>query len=162
MDGVLADFEKKFQEFFGHPSKINGKYPKDWWEHWKLFVENDLFEFLEPFPKSNQLLTFINDELVDKHNVVVQILSASGGAFSHERVRRQKLAWLYKHNIWYKPNIVANKHQKRAFASENSILIDDNVGNCEQFTESGGTSIIHTDGTVTINKLQEFIDKNRF
>ena len=36
MDGVLADFEAKYQEVFGEPSKVDGKHAKDFFKKWKI------------------------------------------------------------------------------------------------------------------------------
>lgn len=49
------------------------------------------------------------------------------------------------------------RHEKRAFAVEGHILVDDMKPNCEDWSRSGGTAILHTDAVSTIRKLQELL-----
>ena len=51
--------------------------------------------------------------------------------------------------------ILAFAHQKKDYANENSILIDDRSKNIDQWRAAGGIGILHTDAASTIEKLKE-------
>jgi len=159
MDGVLADFGKKYEEAFGVSHKNRGTpvYERGFNIRWKKFVENDYFKFLDWYPGAKKLLQFIHEEFMWKRNVQVMILSASGGRGTHERVVNQKKDWLRANDIWYEPIIVEEKRFKADYADEHSILVDDTIKNIEQFNERGGIGIVHEDAEKTIKTLRKYL-----
>lgn len=157
MDGVLCDFEKKYQDFFGCPSKDERGHTKDFYKRWKVFIENDCFQFLDWYPGAERLLEFINNEFVWPCFGQVCILSSSGGHDYHERVVRNKLTWLRDHDIWYHPFIVSGKKLKQTYAGPDMLLIDDAKENIEQFIHRGGHGIHHKNAMDTIEELKEYI-----
>jgi len=160
MDGVLANFSKKYEEAFKVSHKKRGipEYEDRFSENWKKFVENDYFQFLEWQPGAEDLIEFIEVKFQwGKLFTQVMILSASGGRGTHDRVVRQKKEWLRSKNLWYFPIIVERKMDKANYANEHSLLIDDTISNVEQFKERGGHGIIHQDTRSTIKALKEFL-----
>ena len=63
--------------------------------------------------------------------------------------------------VWAKRNlpgvklILAFADNKKNYANENSILIDDREKNINQWKEAGGIGILHTDAASTIAQLKE-------
>jgi len=157
MDGVICDFEKKYIDFFGVSSKIDGKHTKDFYKRWRIFIENDCFQYLDWYPGAERLLEFINNEFVWSNFGQVCILSSSGGHEYHKRVVRNKLQWLRDHDIWYHPFIVSGKKLKQTYANKDMLLIDDSKENVVQFIEAGGHGIHHKSAVETIKELQEYL-----
>jgi len=157
MDGVLCDFEKKYQDFFGCPSKDERGHTKDFYKRWKVFIENDCFQFLDWYPGAERLLEFINNEFVWPNFGQVCILSSSGGHEYHIKVKSQKLKWLQDHGLWYHPFIVGGKKLKQTYASKDMLLIDDAKENVVQFIEAGGHAILHKSAMQTIKELKEYL-----
>jgi hypothetical protein len=82
------------------------------------------------------------------------------GTFNVEQgieAKRQKLLWLDKHNIKYKPNFVRTKTEKAQYANEKSILIDDSVGCINPFNKKGGHGILHTSSRDSLDQLSRVI-----
>ena len=156
MDGVLCDFDKKYTEFFGVGSKDDTGHTKDFYKRWNIFIQNNLFEYLEWYPGAVTLIDFLNNEFVWPKFGQVCILSSSGGHNYHEKVKSQKLKWLRERNLWYYPFIVSRKKDKQTYASKDMLLIDDTVKNVEQFRQAGGHAIHHTDAVDTIEELKKF------
>ena len=157
MDGVLADFEAKYQEVFGQPSKVDGKHPKDFFKKWKVWNENEFFKYLNLMPGANDLLDYLETTIIDDFKIQVQVLSASGGHGFHDKISNNKIEWLRKHNLWYKPNIVPSKKIKKDYADHDCVLIDDDIKNVNEFVEAGGWAIHHKDAETTIRILNEII-----
>ncbi len=85
MDGVLCDFDKRFNELFGD---INNKYRdrKHFTEHWPKFIEADSFKTLDLFPGAEELLAFVKQF----PEIKIEILTSSGGERYHNEVKKQK------------------------------------------------------------------------
>jgi hypothetical protein len=147
MDGVLANFNKKFQE-------IESKLP----DHKKFadaVVIHRIFEDLEFMPDTQELLNHVSK----LHTVHIEILTSMGtfDPFRGEEAKRQKMLWLNKNNIPYKPNFVRTKTEKAQYATPTSILIDDSVGCISPFIRHGGHGILHTNASETISVLDSTI-----
>lgn len=148
MDGVLTDFEKKYEELFGvRPKEVSGR-TKHFWENWDTFVKGGNFVHLEKHEGADKLLTFVN-----MLGVPVEILSSSGGQTHHEYVTTQKIAWLCNHGIPFKANIVPGGSKKALYAKPWNILVDDTDRVVEEYRAAGGTAILHYDVDVTIREL---------
>lgn len=148
MDGVLTDFEKKYEELFGvRPKEVTGR-TKHFWENWDTFVKGGNFVHLEKHEGADKLLTFVNTL-----GVPVEILSSSGGQTHHEYVTTQKIAWLCNHGIPFKANIVPGGSKKALYAKPWNILVDDTDRVVEEYRAAGGTAILHYDVDVTIREL---------
>ena len=157
MDGVLSDFESKYTESFGEPSKKGQDHPPSFHNNWEKFVQNDLFQHLDWFPGAKKLLHFINSECVWERYIQVMILSSSGGHGYEEKITKQKEKWLIDREIYYNPIVVPGRRYKCLYANEHSILIDDVEKNVVQFREEGGYGIVHTSAEETIEWLENYI-----
>ena len=86
---------------------------KDFYKRWRIFIENDCFQYLDWYPGAERLIEFINNEFVWSNFGQVCILSSSGGHEYHEKVVSQKETWLRSRNLWYHPFIVSGKKLKQ-------------------------------------------------
>ncbi len=154
MDGVIANFEKRYIEIFNEtPNSARDR--KMFKPNWKEFVEGKNFETLEWWPGGQELLAFIRKN----SSVSVEILSSSGGEKYHGVVEEQKKAWLKKQGILYKANIVPGRKLKSQYATPNTILIDDTNDVIDAFNKAGGVGILHKDVKETIKVLDMLLNK---
>jgi hypothetical protein len=143
MDGVLANFNKKFSELeIDLPDKKKFR---------DAVMNHSIFEHLEFMPDAIELLNHVS-RLKD---VNIEILT-SMGTFDETQGHRamlQKLKWLSDKNIPYKANFVRCKQEKAEYANSQSILIDDSVGCISPFIEAGGHGILHVNSSDSIRML---------
>jgi hypothetical protein len=150
MDGVLTDFEKRYDELFGiRPSEVQER-TTHFWRYFETFIERGEFENLEKHKDADKLLQFVHEL-----RVPVEILSSSGGEKHHDFVVAQKLAWLNKNGIGYKANIVPGGSKKASFAKPWHILIDDTQHVVDKYRAAGGTAILHHDIDQTLRELAQ-------
>lgn len=152
MDGVLCDFDKKFQELYGKDA-LENRDRKMWTKAWPDFIKNRQFVKLDWFPGAQELLAYLRSK-----NVHIEILTSSGGMEHHEEVADQKKEWLKNHKIDYKVNVVPGRRYKKAYASPDAILIDDTDDIIDDFNEAGGIGILHKDIRPTMTRLKELFD----
>ena len=153
MDGVLCDFERKFEELYGEEA-LKNRDRKLWTEDWPDFIQTNQFEELAKFPGADDLLLFIR-----KHpEIEVEILTSSGGQKYHDQVKEQKIVWLKKNSIAYKPNVVPGRKHKKEFAQPDTVLIDDTEDVVENFNRAGGIGILHRDAKETIKRLESLLN----
>lgn len=150
MDGVLTDFEKRYEELFGvRPDDVAHR-TKHFWDNWESFITGKNFETLDWHAGAVDLLAY-----VASLDVPVEILSSSGGEKFHDTVVAQKRKWLESKGIPYKPNIVPGGNKKAEFAGPWNILIDDTDRVVENYRKAGGTAILHKNADDTIAKLSK-------
>ena len=147
MDGVLADFNKRFAEIrTGEEDRIRFR---------RAVMEYQIFEDLDFMPDTQELLNHVSR----LRDVRVEILT-SMGTFNPEQgqaSKYQKMKWLNAKNIPYPANFVRTKTEKAQYADEQSILIDDSVGCISPFNRKGGNGILHTNASNTISLLDSTI-----
>lgn len=151
MDGVLADFNKKFAEI--KTSEHDHIRFRD------AVLQFSIFEDLDFMPDAHELLNHV----AKLKDINVEILT-SMGTFDQERgikAKQQKLHWLKKHNINYKANFVRTKTEKAEFAGSTSILIDDSIGCITPFIKHGGHGILHMNASDSIRILDATISAIR-
>lgn len=156
MDGVLADWDKKYKDLFG-VDPINVKQgSQEAKKNFEEFILKKSFETLEYLPNARRLLEFVDGLGVD-----VEILSSSGGAKRFAEVEAQKKAWLASKGLLYPVNIVPGGSKKAAFATPDSILIDDTIRVVDKFRKAGGQAILHRDDDIehTLNVLTRIFGK---
>lgn len=153
MDGVLCDFEKRFTELYGKDA-LGARDRKNFTTNWPNFIMDGNFENLEWFPGGKELLDFIQN----KTDWEVEILSSSGGEKFHSEVAAQKVVWLCDKGIPYKANIVPGRKHKTAYATPETILIDDTEDIIVNFNAAGGLGILHKDINETLAKLRTLLD----
>jgi hypothetical protein len=152
MDGVIADFSKRYKEKFrATPEETRSKGKKEFNEFFKKFIEDGEFSTLDLMPDAKELLHFVNQFDVNK-----EILSSTARPENHGMIAPQKQMWLNKHNIEFPVNLVPGKRFKRDFSNENSLLIDDTSQNIDQWRVEGGIGILHTDAMTTIGILKMY------
>lgn len=148
MDGVLTDFEKRYEELFGvRPVEVKHR-TKHFWDNWEAFIKGKNFKTLDKHKGADELLAFVKTL-----DVPVEILTSSGGKEFHEEVEAQKIVWLCDNGIPYKANVVPGGKKKAEFAGPWNILVDDTEHVVENYRAAGGTAILHYDADVTIREL---------
>ena len=152
MDGVLCNFEKRFTELYGKDA-LGARDRKNFTTNWPNFIMDGNFESLEWFPGGKELLDFIQNET----DWEVEILSSSGGEKFHSEVAAQKVVWLCNKGIPYKANIVPGRKHKTAYATPETILIDDTEDIIVNFNAAGGLGILHKDINETLAKLRTLL-----
>ena len=150
MDGVLTDFEGRYEQLFGvRPDEVKSRV-KHFWDNWETFIKGNNFETLEWHKGAVELLAY-----VASLQVPVEILSSSGGGQFHDIVVPQKLKWLESKGIPYKANIVPGGAKKAELAQPWHILIDDTPHVIEKYRAAGGTAILHENVNDTIKQLSK-------
>lgn len=144
MDGVLANFDKKFHELKSNLS--------DDLKFRDAVMIHNIFEDLEFMPGAPELI----DHVSKLRDVDIQILT-SVGTFDPLRGQQamvQKLHWLKQKNISYKEvNFVRTKQEKAQYAHDRAILIDDSIGCISPFITAGGYGILHVSASDSIMML---------
>ena len=158
MDGVLANFEKRYIELFRESPDTNcSRDRKEFSENWTVFIEGKHFETLDWWYGGPELVTYLgrNVPLVD-----VEILTSSGGNKYHDQVEIQKNKWIETFNLpEWKVNVVAGRRKKAEFATPDSILIDDTLDVIQAFRHAGGIGIHHKDIGNTLMLLDIYLQK---
>jgi len=149
MDGVLTDFEKRFEHFTGMSPKQYEK-AKGTPAFWHLIDTEVGIRFwvgMDWMPQGKQLWNFIAPYKPDL------LTSPSRDNTS----RLGKNLWV-KNNLNPKPRVIfAYSKDKQRYANDKSILIDDKESNINEWAAKGGIAIRCKDGDVNhvINKLKE-------
>ena len=155
MDGVLADFNKRYKELFGTGAAGEDRDRKNFSKNWKEFIRLEQFATLDTFPGKEELYNFVS-----KLPVRLEILSSTGGIPFHSEVSEQKSLWLKNQGIDIPKNFVPGRKVKKYYAFQGNLLIDDTPDVVEAFNDAGGIAILHKDVNETISKLKELIDES--
>jgi len=150
MDGVLADFESRFEKMFGKRPENKADKLDHFNKNWKQFVNTAQFMDLDLMPGALELI-----QECKSLNVPIEILSSTSNIDDHRAVSCQKAFWLGRNNIAFKSNFVPGGDKKAEFAAPWNILIDDSTYVTELYRAAGGTTILHTDLNTTVKKLHE-------
>jgi hypothetical protein len=151
MDGVIADFSKRYKEKFRvTPEETRSN--KQFGGFFKKFIDDGEFSTLDLMPDAEELLQFLHEL-----NVPKEILSSTARPENHGMIAPQKQMWLNKHNIHYKANFVPGKSLKYKYATPNSIIIDDTKSVIDDWNKAGGIGILHTDAVSTIAILKMYL-----
>ena len=155
MDGVLANFNKRYEELFKQsPSESRDR--KLFTTNWPEFIKGGNFATLDKWPGCDELLAFAKD-LQDNYGITVEILSSSGGEKFHSEVTAQKVKWLRGHGITFKANIVPGSGKKKSWSETGTVLVDDTDYVIDAYNEGEGVGILHTDAAKTIEILKSMI-----
>lgn len=158
MDGVIADFDKRYFELFqvrSHYLKEVGRI-EEYDRNWNRFVNEWHFGTLEYYEGAEQLIQFLNTLNVEKC-----ILSSSSNFDQHLDIFQQKSFWLVSRKINWSPVIVPGKKYKKAFAEPCSLLIDDTLTNVNDFRNFGGGAILHENAEKTIKEVQKLLENSK-
>lgn len=147
MDGVIADFDKRYFELFGE-AKSKEKFN----ERFQQFIESRQFETLDLLPGAIKLINFLS-----AYNIPKRILSSTARPIYYRKISDQKQVWLKNNFIRWPQIFVPGASIKRHWATPNSILIDDHLLNIEDWNKNGGIGIHHKDVDITIETLKKYI-----
>ena len=147
MDGVLSDFDKRFMEF------SNGIPPKEFEEKNGKQAFWDLIDVQVGVPFWAGM-DWMSDgkfywDYIKIYNPI--ILSAPS---IREESRYGKRIWK-KRNMPNTKMILAYAKDKKKYADETSILIDDRPSNIMDWREAGGIGILHVSAADTIKQLKK-------
>jgi hypothetical protein len=151
MDGVIADFSKRYKEKF-HVTPEETRNNKEFNSYFDKFISDGEFSTLDLMPDATELLNFVSELDTPK-----EILSSTARPQNHGMIAPQKQMWLNKHNIHYKANFVPGKSLKYKYATSNSIIIDDTQSVIDDWNKAGGIGILHTDAISTIAILKMYL-----
>jgi hypothetical protein len=151
MDGVIADFGKRYYELF-HLTPKQGDLMGLFNEHFNAFIGSNHFSTLDMMPDAKILL-----EHLSTLDIPIEILSSTARQDRTEAISEQKRVWLISHGINYPRNFVPGKSLKYTFATPESIIIDDTLSVITDWTKAGGTAIHHTDAASTIASLDALL-----
>ena len=149
MDGVLTDFESRFEHYTGMNPQVYEK-EKGTLAFWELIDNTVGVKFwvgMDWMPAGQQLWDFIKPYQPD-------LLTSPS---RHNNSRLGKNLWV-KNNVNPKPKVIfAYSKAKQRYANENSILIDDKPSNIDEWAAKGGIAIRCKNGDVNhvIEKLKE-------
>ena len=146
MDGVLCDFNKRFEQFSGmSPKEYESKYgTKKFWELINDKVGASFWEKMPWMPEGKQLWDYIK-----QYNPI--LLSAPS---SHYSSRYGKKLWV-KENLSGTKLILAQRANKQDYSGKNRILIDDMSKTIDEWNSKRGIGILFTSTSQTINELKE-------
>lgn len=150
MDGVIADFNRRYVELFNH--EPGEKRDEKFGERWRTLVDDEHFASFDWMPDAHILLYHLKSLDVQK-----AILSSTGGFNDHNSISKQKQKWLTDRFIDYPAIFVPGKQYKPGYADKNSLLIDDTLSIITAFRNAGGIAIHHTNAADTIDFVEDWL-----
>ena len=152
MDGVVADFDKRFRDLSGmNPNDYEAKNGKNaFWDFIDVKHKLAFWVGIPPMQDAQRLIDYVS-----KHNY--EMLTAP--SIKKESLMGKGLwirNWAKKGLFPSKPKVnyksAKNKHH---FAAPNHILIDDKQSTIDSWNAAGGVGILHTSASTTINQLKK-------
>lgn len=157
MDGVIADFVKRFEELSPLTITELGKLPTEEKEAAKMeAIKAGLFATMPLMPDAATLYEGLM-KIEHEHGVELKILTAVGSNES-ELVAEEKEEWvrrLFCREIEFCH--VVKSHSKADYATEETILIDDRTKSTEPFLAAGGKVVLHTSAKTTLEAISKMI-----
>lgn len=151
MDGVIADFNRRYTSLYGMQPREAEKQKKfDFL--FQEFIEKGNFATLDLMPGAMQGVEYLR-----KFPAPTQILSSTASEKRYDAISKQKMVWLQTHGITFNPLFVPGKRHKWKYATPTSIIIDDTPSVIEQWDEAGGIGILHHDWPSTISILNMYL-----
>lgn len=151
MDGVIADFVKRYKEMYQMEPREAEKHKK--FDHFfNNFIATGQFSKLDLMPGAMDGITFLR-----KLNVPTQILSSTANEARYDDISNQKLIWLQTYGITFNAIFVPGKRFKYKYATPSSIIIDDTLSVIEDWRKAGGIGIWHKDWPSTLAILKQYI-----
>ena len=140
MDGVLTDFESRFEHYSGmSPKEYENKYgTAGFWNLIDVEVGVKFWVGMDWMPQGKQLWNFISPYQPD--------LLTSPSRDNNSRLGKN--LWV-KNNLNPKPKVIfAYSADKQRYSNENSILIDDKKSNINEWIAKGGIAFRVKDGDI--------------
>ena len=151
MDGVIADFVKRYKEIFQmEPKQAEKKHKFD--HLFDNFIANNNFTTLDLMPGAMEGINFLR-----KAPVPTQILSSTANEERYDDISKQKMVWLQTHGITFNPIFVPGKDLKQKYAAPDKIIIDDTESVIQQWKAAGGIGILHKDWATTLAILGLYV-----
>ena len=155
MDGVISDFNKGYRELNNMEPREAEKYKK--FDHFfDEFIAANKFATLDLMPGARELITYLNHLYLNR-SITTEILSSTANQERYDDISRQKMFWLQKHGISFKPNFVPGKRLKYQFATPDSAIIDDTASVIDDWRKAGGIGIWHKDVATTLAQLKMYL-----
>jgi hypothetical protein len=151
MDGVIADFVKRYKELYRMEPKEAEK-SKRFDSFFDEFIATNQFATLDLMPGAMDGITFLR-----KLNVPTQILSSTANEARYNDISKQKMIWLQTHGITFNPIFVPGKKLKYKYATPTSIIIDDTESVINDWKKAGGIGILHKDWPTTLAILRLYV-----
>ena len=151
MDGVIADFVKRYKELYRMEPKEAEK-SKKFDSFFNEFIATNQFATLDLMPGAMDGVTFLR-----KLNVPTQMLSSTANEARYDDISKQKMIWLQTHGITFTPNFVPGKKHKYKYAAPDKIIIDDTESVIEDWRNAGGIGILHKDWPTTLAILRLYV-----
>ena len=151
MDGVIADFVKRYKELY-HMEPREAEKKKEFDKYFNEFIETNQFATLDLMPGAMDAITFLR-----KASVPTQILSSTANEKRYDAISKQKMIWLQTHGITFNPLFVPGKKHKYKYATPDSIIIDDTESVIDDWRKAGGIAIWHKDWMTTLAILRQYI-----
>ena len=146
MDGVLVDFEKKFEEVSGGISTNQYRDEFGISAFWKLINEGgiDFWVDMDWMPDGKALFDYIKPNLYS-------LLSAP--SFDNSSVKGKE-KWVSNNTPGTKL-ILSPAKNKQDYSKKGAILIDDRKDTIREWDSQGGFGILHTSTKNTIQQLKK-------
>ena len=151
MDGVIADFIKRYKEQYRMLPKDAEK-NKQFDHFFGEFIETNQFATLDLMPGAMDGINFLR-----KCSVPTQILSSTANQQRYDAISKQKMVWLQTHGITFNPIFVPGKDLKYKYAAADKIIIDDTVSVINDWIKAGGIGILHKDWVTTLAILKLYV-----
>ena len=151
MDGVIADFTKRYKELYNMEPREAEKH-KEFDKLFTEFIATGQFATLDLMDGAMDGVEFLR-----KAPVPTQILSSTANEARYDAVSKQKMVWLQTHGITFTPNFVPGKRHKYKFATPDSIIIDDTESVINDWRKAGGIGILHKDWPTTLAILRMYV-----
>jgi hypothetical protein len=151
MDGVIADFDRRYKALYKILPR-EAEQHKEFDKFFTQFIKDGEFATLDLMPDAMDLINFLREL-----EIPTEILSSSSSEKRDPDIRPQKLEWLKNNNIEFPAVIVPGKRHKKEYSNKNTLLIDDTAVNIDQWRREGGIGILHTDAFTTINILKMYV-----
>lgn len=158
LNGVLVDFERQWNTIFGVP--LNNR--KEYYDNVQAFVEAGGFETAPETEYFNDVMQAVKE--VSEYFDIITFLTSAGmcSKFSEshfEKVKEQKLAWLYARAPKMQFSTVQHAHVvrgtgKKQYANGSTFLLDDSPGKVSSFIEAGGHATLFDKNDVAASLIQ--------
>ncbi len=152
MDGVIADFEKRYVELFKVQPSSTREY-KEFNKFFDKFIADGHFETLDLMPDAMDLVRALRNALPP-----TQILSSTASEKRHKAISEQKIKWLETQGIDFQRNLVPGKELKKRYARTDTLIIDDTESVIDDWRAAGGVAILHKNVADTLVQLKFILD----
>jgi hypothetical protein len=152
MDGVIANFEKRYVELFKVQPSSTREY-KEFNKFFDKFIADGHFETLELMPDAMDLVRALRNALPP-----TQILSSTASEKRHKAISEQKIKWLETQGIDFQRNLVPGKELKKRYARTDTLIIDDTESVIDDWRAAGGVAILHKNVADTLVQLKFILD----